>query len=212
MALMAKGAKPVERPTGSFPAVCVDAIDMGWHEPGKLSKDKSFIQKVKLRFYYVAEGEDGVEQGFYADFFATLSIGKKSALGKFIEEWFGIEFTAQQREDGYDVEKLIGQPCTINVVPGNQGYVDVASAGKLSGKMRLLAPEIPADYVRDKDTAEPAHTKYPDPAEKAAAKPAPAAPKAAAPKAAAAKPADPALDLEAVKKELDLEEEDDLPF
>lgn len=209
MPLMAKAAKTVERPTGSFPAVCVDAIDMGWHEPGKLSKDKSYIQKCKLRFYYVAEGVDGAENGFYADFFATLTIGKKSSLGKFIEEWFGIEFTAQQREDGYDVEKLIGQPCTINVVPGNAGYVDVASAGKLSGKMRLLAPEIPKEYVRDKDMAEPAHLKYPEPTEA----PKGAMPELSAPVATKKPPAaDPELKIDDVKKALDLDEEDDLPF
>lgn len=205
MTLLAKAAKAVERPTGSFPAVCVDAIDMGWHAPGPKSKDKSYVRKCKLRFYYVAETADGEEAGFYADLFATLSIGKKSVLGKFIEAWFGIEFTNQQREDGYDVEKLIGQPCTVNIVPGNDGYVDVASAGKLQGKLKLLAPEVPNDYVRDKDQPEPAWKKYPEPVTKETA---------AAAKAPAALPSKVAEDqvLEAAKEQLGLDDEDDLPF
>ena len=188
MALIVKANVGPERPTGSFPAICVDAIDAGWYPPGPVATDPTWIRKVKLRFYYEvvvddAFGDDdagegqvvaadlrhtasigtGESQGFYADLFTTASIGKKSNLGKFLEAWRGTPFTDKERE-GFDLDSLLGQRCIINVVPGNAGYVNVTSAGKLVKAMRHLAPDVPVTYVKDRDGPEPTYTKHQPPA------------------------------------------------
>ena len=170
MALIVKANVGPERPTGSFPAICVDAIDAGWYPPGPLATDPTWIRKVKLRFYYEVaieseadDDEADVTQGFYADLFTTASIGKKSNLGKFLEAWRGTPFTDKERE-GFDLDSLLGQRCIINVVPGNTGYVNVTSAGKLVKAMRHLAPDVPVAYVKDRDGPEPTYTKHQPPA------------------------------------------------
>lgn len=181
MALIVKAQTAPPKPTGSFPAICVDAINAGWYPPGPKAQDPNWVQKIKLRFYYIAENDKGVEQGFYADLFATASIGKKSILGKFLEAWRGTPFTPEQRE-GFDLDTLIKVPCIINVVNGSTaGYVDVTSAGALSRKLWHLAPAYPDDYVLDRNSPEPLYTKHPEPtaeqmAASAAGQPIPAAP------------------------------------
>ncbi len=225
MALMATGSQPQVKPTGSFPAVCVDVIDAGWFEPGKKSKSRDHVHKCKLRFYYVADNPDsGEEEGYYADLFVSLSLGVKSILGQFLEAWINKKFTDEQRIKGIDVEKFIGVPALINVVVGNtEGYYDVASALPVPKQMRGSCPTIPIDYIRDKDTDEPMFTRYPKPGgeEEAAPEPAPAkaarplpAPVPASDKKVASSARAEALTKEDVAKALDLveEDEDDLPF
>ena len=164
MALVTKAAQTVAKPTGAFPAVVVDAIDAGWWPPGPKAERPEYVHKVKLRFFYKGEDpETGAERGYYVDFFASNSIGDNSNLGKFLSAWRGKPFTREEK-DGFDLETLIGTKCLINVVEAKkEGYVDVGSASKLPASLRALAPDIPSDYVRDKDTAEPLWKQNPKP-------------------------------------------------
>lgn len=221
MSLMATGSQPQTKPTGSFPAVCVDVIDGGWFKPGAKSKSKEHVHKVKLRFYYMADDpETGEEAGYYADLFASLSIGAKSILGQFLEAWINKKLTDEQRLKGIDIEKFIGMPALVSVVNGNtEGYFDVASALPVPKQMRASCPTVPIEYVRDKDGDEPMFERFPKPEhdedEAPAAKPRPV-PKDVPPAAqkVASSARDDALRQDDVVKALDLveDDEDELPF
>jgi hypothetical protein len=193
MALFASGGLPVRKPTGSFPALCVEVIDAGWFEPHKNAERQEPVQKCKLRFYYegdlaaldtdgepVLDSNDEPEVeygGFYADIFCTLSLGKKSILGPFLEEWRGKAFTDAERRK-FDVQQLEGIPALINVVEGQtEGYYDVKSAMRVPKAMQNSVPQWPDGYERDRDSDEPMASRHPRPSlakKKATAAPTPA--------------------------------------
>lgn len=197
MPMYASGGTVTKKPTGSFPAVCVDVIDAGWFEPSADAKKEGrtdWIRKCKIRFYYEGEveqldeetgepvlDEDGeavmIEGGFYADLFATLSIAPNSILGKFLEGWRGQQFTELERRK-WDVEQVIGHPALINVVESsNAGYYDVKAASKVPKALKGSVPAIPADYVRDQDSEESMASRHPKPNANQQPKAAAAAPK-----------------------------------
>lgn len=161
MALVAQGSKAPEYPIGTHAAVCVDVIDAGWWPPGPKSKDQTEpVQKCKLRFYYEAQDEaTGEYEGYYVDWFGTLSLGAKSMLSKLLEPWRGKPFTDEERRGGFDIERFEGCAAFISVAPreGSE-YVDVAAA--LPVPRGFQTPTVPADYVNDRDREEPMAAKF----------------------------------------------------
>jgi hypothetical protein len=65
----------------------------------------------------------------------TLSIGKKATLRSVLESWRGRPFTAEELE-GFDVSKLVGANCQLNVVhkPG------VADTSKIYARINGVMP------------------------------------------------------------------------
>lgn len=63
----------------------------------------------------------------------TLSLGAKSDLRKVLEGWRGKKFTDEELENGFDLKKLLGVPCQIQVLHAKVGentYANVASVVK----------------------------------------------------------------------------------
>ena len=59
----------------------------------------------------------------------TASMHEKAALSKDLESWRGRAFTDEER-DGFDLKKVLGQPCLLNVIHENKGgtvYANIAS-------------------------------------------------------------------------------------
>lgn len=82
----------------------------------------------------------------------TASLNDKANLCQDLETWRGRKFTAEEKM-GFDLEKLVGAPCQLqivhNVVDGGQVYANVQAIvpiGKGMTKMR-----VPSDYVRKQD-------------------------------------------------------------
>jgi hypothetical protein len=81
----------------------------------------------------------------------TVSLNEKANLRHDLESWRGRAFTEQELE-GFDVEKVVGTPCTLNLVetvnPKNQRrYVKVAAVMPMMTGAERLVPETPADFV-----------------------------------------------------------------
>jgi hypothetical protein len=96
----------------------------------------------------------------------TLSLNEKATLRHDIESWRGKAFTEAEIE-GFDVEKLIGSNCLLNVVhkQGSKGGT-FANVVSVTPVMRNMTPlKVTADYVRVADrptTPEASETRHYD--------------------------------------------------
>lgn len=83
----------------------------------------------------------------------TLSLHEKANLRKDLDAWRGKSFTDEDLKEGFDVEKLVGAPCLLNVTQSKSEkngkvYANVSSIMPLPRGMSKIAPE---GYVRVKD-------------------------------------------------------------
>ena len=96
-------------PEGLWPAVCVDAIDMGTQETKFGPK-----HQVKIR-WQLEERDPKTNKRFQVAKKFNLSLHEKSGLSLTLEAWRGKKFTEKERE-GFDVEKLIGVCGQVQVI------------------------------------------------------------------------------------------------
>jgi hypothetical protein len=79
----------------------------------------------------------------------TSSLGSKSNLRKDLESWRGREFTPEELK-GFDVAKVVGQPCIVNVLHRTSGkgktYAAVSSVMRLP-KGQTCPPQHHASVV-----------------------------------------------------------------
>lgn len=141
-------------PEGLHPAVCVDVIDMGEVE----NKFKPGTKQHKCRVVWQIEETDPENDNkrFIVSGFYTVSLNEKANLRKDLENWRGRKFTAEELK-GFDLEKLIGVNCQINVVhyqkPDGKIYGNVEAIVPLGKGMDRMTP---LDYVRKKDRVDTA--------------------------------------------------------
>ncbi len=134
-------------PAGVHQGVCVDIVDMGMLE---VTWQGQIKQQHKIRVVWQIDEpmEDG--RRFIVQKRYTLSLHEKANLRKELEAWRGRAFTDDELR-GFDLEKLIGVNCFLNVVHAHKDgktYANVASLMPLKKGMTKLDP---ADYIRVKD-------------------------------------------------------------
>jgi hypothetical protein len=142
----------VQCPTGTHHAVCVDVVDLGIEVSDKYFNEKTGEPNKahKVRFVWqIAEPlmDDGRRYSISRKF--TLSLNDKSALKKFLESWRGQPFTSADLSKGFDVEKLIGVNCILQVLQSEDGkYHNVSAVMPLT---KGVSPIEAEGYVRVKD-------------------------------------------------------------
>lgn len=99
----------IPAPAGLHRAVCVDVVDMGYVDFGKFEPKDS----VKIVWQTEATGTDGKRYTVRALY--TKSLGARANLRKALISWRGKDFTPAELK-GFDLEKLVGANCQINVV------------------------------------------------------------------------------------------------
>lgn len=154
MAIMAKdtGGGDFELlPAGMHHGVNYAVIDIGTqpqHDP-KYPKRRKVIFIWELPKERITITKDGVEKNLpraiSREF--TLSLSKKSNLRPALESWRGRGFTEAEL-DGWDVSKVAGANCLLNVVhekntKGDKTYANVAGINPLMKDMVKLKPENP---------------------------------------------------------------------
>lgn len=173
MAMIAKGGtsgamgpdgKPrgpfVVSPAGPQQAVCCDVIDLGVETNKFNGKSQHKIRLRWLSEHTMPDGRPFMVQKKY-----TFSLNAKATLSKDLESWRGAPFTDAERAAGFDLERLIGKNCYLNVMHGHRAgntYADVMTVMRCPKDRPVLA--VPPDYVRHKDKA-------PDPAATAGRQP-----------------------------------------
>lgn len=153
MAILAKdsgGSAFVPAPVGNHQAVCVDVIDNGM-VANTLFPNKDGSPKMQHKITVVWELDEDMEDGrrFVVQKRYTNSLSEKATLRHDLESWRGRPFDEQELM-GFDVERLLGASCLLNVVhkAGSKGgtFANVASVSPLVKGMAKMQPK--GDYVR----------------------------------------------------------------
>lgn len=150
-------------PTGLYPAKCIDVVDLGEKETPYIderTKAKKWQHQIMLVFQLHVEDEDGNVvlrtdgKPFRLGAFYNLSLNEKANLRKDLDNWRGKPFTEEELAEGFDVEKLLGVPCQVNVQVDNSGP---KAKARITGIMKANRrdPEINIDpeFIREKDRA-----------------------------------------------------------
>jgi hypothetical protein len=153
MSLLASdnGGKDFKRvPVGVFPARCFSVIDLGTQQQ-EFKGDIKLLRKVQIGWELYGEDEkgeplktdDGEPMSISKRY--TLSLSEKSNLRPDLEAWRGRPFTVEELK-GFDLEKLIGVPCYLNITHTERGekvYANVASIMPLPKAIKdTIPPQI----------------------------------------------------------------------
>lgn len=106
-------------PEGLHQAVCVDVIDLG-------IVASKFGDKPKVRLVWqIAAVNAGTDRRFDVRKLYTLSLHDKAQLRKDLEGWRGKKFADAEIVNGFNLERLLGANCQIQVVhdAGDDGAV-----------------------------------------------------------------------------------------
>jgi hypothetical protein len=120
MALIAKGSGNggdfETIPTGPQHAVCAFVVDIGTHAGSYQGKPIQRHQCVVCweLSEHMTQGEHAGKP-FMVSKFYTVSLNEKANLRKDLEAWRGKAFTEEELA-GFDLEKLIGVNCMLNIV------------------------------------------------------------------------------------------------
>lgn len=135
-------------PSGNHVALCNMVVDLGMQRDISPQYGEKIKHKVYLRWEVPDErltwtDKDGKEQEGprVIGKTYTLSLHENANLRADLENWRGRAFTEEERA-GFDVAKLLGAPCMLNVIhtPRNgKTYADVKGIGKLP---KGMAPPI----------------------------------------------------------------------
>lgn len=143
MALVAKEEKTYEPiPTGMQQAVCAMVCDIGTHE-GTYEGRPNIRHQIVVIWELDEKNAEG--RPFQASKFYTLSLGEKANLRKDLESWRGQKFTADELK-GFDLERLVGVNCFLNVVE-NDGKTKIAAITPLAKNM----PKIKQSNLQEPD-------------------------------------------------------------
>ena len=110
-------------PTGVHNARCVRVIDLGTQR-NDYGGNITFKRQVLI--IWEIPDQMSNDQPMTISKFYTLSLHEKSNLGMDLTSWRGRPFTEQEKE-GFDITKLIGVPCQINVMHNDSGKEKVSS-------------------------------------------------------------------------------------
>lgn len=147
MAIMAKKPESTYTPCpeGLHHAVCVDVVDLG-------IVPSTFGDKHKVRIVWqIEEQNHETHRRFEARKHYNLSLHEKATLRKDLEAWRGRKFTEDELR-GFDLEKLLGANCQIQVVQ------DLGEDGSIYANVQAVVPApkhtpklAPHEYTRVKD-------------------------------------------------------------
>lgn len=131
-------------PAGVHQAVCVDVVDMGnlevvWNGQKKIQHKVRVVWQVEE---LMDDGKPFIVQKRY-----TASLHEKSKLRPELESWRGRPFTEDELHE-FDLEKLIGANCLLNVAhvsKDGKTYANVTAVMPLKKGMEKL---IGTNYTR----------------------------------------------------------------
>lgn len=147
MAIMASGGNGGGfelAPGGLHQAVAVDVVDLGMLEVSFGGHTK---QQRKVRISWQINEDMSTGKPFLISKRYTLSLHEKSNLRRELESWRGRAFTEDELT-GFDLEKLIGANCQLNVQQverNGKHYANIIGIVPLAKGMGKMEPR---DYVR----------------------------------------------------------------
>lgn len=139
MSIIAKSEGTFEQPpTGMVQAVCAFVHDIGTHVSDYQGK-----QNVAHKIIVSWELSEKMTTGDYADLpfmmskYYTLSLNEKANLRKDLESWRGKQFDDEELK-GFDVEKLVGANCLLNLTKNSKDKVIISAITPLTKGMAKM--------------------------------------------------------------------------
>lgn len=124
---------------GTYVARCYSMIEIGTIET-EFNGEKKKAHQVNITWELPTElavfHEEKGPEPFVVNKTYTLSMHEKSSLRKDLESWRGKAYTEEEAKR-FDITKLLGQPCIINIIheagkkDPTKNYVKVTSISKL---------------------------------------------------------------------------------
>jgi hypothetical protein len=157
-------------PAGNHVAICNAIVDLGLQPGSAIYPDPK--PQIWIRFELPTErvkyNKEGVEQEgpmtIHRKF--TASMSEKANLRKFIESWFGKKFPNDDLASDFDVEKLLGKKCLLNVTHAEKGtklYANIANATPIPKGMNADYPQVnPSLYFEIATSSDADFAKLPD--------------------------------------------------
>lgn len=122
-------------PAGAFPAICYRFIDLGT-QTSSFNNETKHQHKVMLS-WEITDPDERMEDGrpWTISQRYTWSMHEKATLRKTLESWRGLAFTdADFGEGGFNVQKLLGAPCLLNLMrveKDGKTYTNISALSKL---------------------------------------------------------------------------------
>jgi len=145
-------------PAGNHIAVCIRVIDLGTQETTYNGEKKKAHQ---IQLVWEVDSDDGVVMADGRPFIVnsrryTWSMHEKANLRKDLTSWRGKPFADSDFGDGgFDIRKLLGCGCMLNVIhneSGDKTYANVGSIATLPKKLATPNPVNPELFIwLDKD-------------------------------------------------------------
>ena len=110
---------------GTYSARCIKVIDLGTQQ-SNFNGEISWRRQVLVIWELPSELKENTTEPLTISKFYTLSLHEKSNLGIDLTSWRGRAFTEKEKQ-GFDITKLLGVPCMLNVIEGNNGKSKVGS-------------------------------------------------------------------------------------
>lgn len=123
-------------PAGVHPARCYKIIDLGHQQTTWQGKPK-IAHKIIIAWELLGDERMADGQPFMIQSRYTLSLGDNAHLKKALESWRGKPFTIEENLN-FDVSKVLGAYCLLNVVHATEGdntYANVSSLMPLPKSM-----------------------------------------------------------------------------
>jgi hypothetical protein len=133
-------------PEGLHQAVCVDVVDRGMVKTQWGEK-----HQIQIRWQLECVNDETKKRHMAVATF-TNSLNEKANLRKSLKAWMGRDFTPDELDKGFDLERLIGANCQIQIIH------NLASNGKTYGNVQAIvrlgkgqAKMEAEDYIRMQD-------------------------------------------------------------
>ncbi|HKK44024.1 MAG TPA: hypothetical protein VJ964_00785 [Balneolaceae bacterium] len=106
-------------PTGLQPAVAVDVVDLGIQKT-------SFGKRSMVSIVFELQAADSEGNHFILMRKYSKSLHPKSNLRGDLEHWRGAPFSDGELQKGFDLEKVVGQPCML-YLEDRDGFIAIES-------------------------------------------------------------------------------------
>jgi hypothetical protein len=137
------GSDYTPAPAGMHAARCCDVVDLG-------DEETPWGVKAKVRISWLINARMADERPYMVSRKYTQSLHEKSNLRRDLEGWRGVPFSAEDLE-GFDLEKLIGATCVLQLVHNENGGKTYANVQTITPcRVGDIAPELDG-YVRVQD-------------------------------------------------------------
>ena len=110
---------------GTYSARCIKVVDLGTQQQN-FNGEISWKRQVLVIWEIPSELKEGTTDPLTISKFYTLSLHEKSNLGIDLTSWRGRAFTEKEKQ-GFDITKLLGVPCMLNVITSDKGKSKVGS-------------------------------------------------------------------------------------